>query len=289
MHKGLPSVTAMIVAAARVLASTTRAAECDPGDRLARTLLPLPIDRALRALERSERVAPWLPRAVSLVSIGMVDHLALRTRAIDHALDAALAMGIDQLVILGAGLDTRAHRMPALCHTHVFEVDHPDSQAHKRLRATHLPRLAKDLTYVPMDFVHDSLEAQLVAHGHDATRASFWLWEGVVPYLDRSAIRSTLQAVARRSTAGSQLATTYVTGAMTRMRHAKVTMSLGMRTIGEPVRALIEPEEWQRLLVEHGFSLLSDSDTRQWRAEFADRRLRGAHIAYERLAIATRA
>lgn len=288
MRTGLPSATAMIVAAARALASTTKAAECDPGDRMASALLPLPVEYALGVLEQSARVAPWLPRAVSLASFGMVDHLALRARAIDRALERAIASGIDQLVILGAGLDTRAHRMAALREAHVFEVDHPDSQAHKRVRATSLAVAARTLSYVPVDFTRDALGERLAAYGHDATRPTFWLWEGVVPYLERAAIRATLTAIAARSAPQSQLATTYVTHSLVWMRRARLFVSLGMNTIGEPVRTLLTPEGFGRLLVESGFSLLSDTNTHVWREQLADRRLRGAHIAYEHLAIAVR-
>jgi methyltransferase (TIGR00027 family) len=217
-----------------------------------------------------------------------VDHLALRARAIDRALEAGLATGIDQVVILGAGLDTRAHRLAALAHATVFEVDHPSSQAHKRARATRVPQSARRLVYVPVDFARDSLAEQLQAHGHAAQRATFWIWEGVVPYLELGAIRATLAAVAQRSVPGSRLATTYATPSLVWMRRARAAISLGMRALGEPVRTLLEPSEWRGLSFEAGFELLEDSGTRDWREKLADRRRAGVHIEYERLAVALR-
>ncbi len=288
MRAGLPSVTAIFVASARALASSAGAAACDPGDRAARVLLPRTVNRALSALDRGARVAPFLPRAIALASFGLVDHLALRSLAIDRAAGSALARGIDQIVILGAGLDTRAHRLDALSSATVYEVDHPDTQANKRARAASLPLRADALCYVPVDFTHDSLSLRLDEHGHDPSRRTFWIWEGVVPYLERAAIRATLQAVAERSAAGSELATTYATPALIWMRHTKWLVSLGMRALGEPVRTLLEPDEYARLLVEGGFHGNSDTDTAAWLAMFGGERPLGAMISYERLSLATR-
>jgi methyltransferase (TIGR00027 family) len=286
MRNGMPSLTAVAVASARALASTTRAAECDPHDSAALALLPRPIENALGALQASARVLPWLPRALSLASFGLVDHLALRSLVIDRALQAGLARGLEQVVILGAGLDTRAHRLDALRSAHVFEVDHPESQAHKRARAGSVSLQAGELTYVPVDFTRDSLQLELARHEHRADLPTFWIWEGVVPYLERAAIRATLHAVTERSARGSELAATYVTPSLVWMRRARVAVSFGFQSLGEPLRSMIEPDEWNRLLVEAGFELLSDTDTRDWRRELAHDRRVGLSIAYEHLAVA---
>ena len=119
--------------------------------------------------------------------------MVARTVAIDDAVRAATA---PQVVILGAGLDGRAWRMPELRDVTVFEVDHPDSQRVKRARVSALEPVARDIRFVPVDFTRDRLDDALAAAGHDATRATTWIWEGVVMYLELSDIDATLSVIA---------------------------------------------------------------------------------------------
>ena len=123
-----------------------------------------------------------------------------RTVAID---DAVRAHPDPQLVILGAGLDGRAWRMPELAGAAVFEVDQPASQQDKRDRAAGLPGIPP--AYVPVDFGRDRLGEALAAAGHRADRATTWIWEGVVPYLTRAEVAATVAAIAACSAPGSRL------------------------------------------------------------------------------------
>src|ERR1700733_11060515 len=121
MREGKPSFTAAAVAAARGIARV---------DPVAASLVEGPLSLLMRA-GRSGRASAAVINAAAL---GLVDHVEMRTRAIDEALCQAVKAGVHQLVILGAGLDARAWRMPELAETHVFEVDHPSTQAYKRGR-----------------------------------------------------------------------------------------------------------------------------------------------------------
>src|SRR5256885_4200213 len=125
--------------------------------------------------------------------------VAARTVAID---DAVKARATPQVVILGAGLDTRAWRMAELAHATVFEVDHPSSQRDKQHRIAALPPPTGPLTLVPVDFTTDRLDNSLHAAGHRADKPTTWLWEGVVPYLTRTEVVSNtdLLTVARTLT-----------------------------------------------------------------------------------------
>jgi methyltransferase (TIGR00027 family) len=129
-------------------------------------------------------------------SIGLRAFLVARSRYAEDLLAQAVARGVTQYVLLGAGLDTFAHRNP-YPHLRVFEVDHPATQTWKRdlLGATALHPPA-NLTYVPVDFERESLPAQLAAAGHNSAAPSFFAWLGVVPYLTREAFRATLAFVA---------------------------------------------------------------------------------------------
>lgn len=122
--------------------------------------------------------------------------IALRTARLDDATRSAIASGIRQIVILGAGLDTRAAR---LAHEGVrfFEVDMPGSQRQKleRLRALGGYPI-EAATYVETDFERDDFVDRLVAEGFDASRPAFFVWEGVSYYLTEPAVRATLGRVA---------------------------------------------------------------------------------------------
>jgi methyltransferase (TIGR00027 family) len=129
-------------------------------------------------------------------SIALRAFLVARSRYAEDLLAQAVARGVTQYVLLGAGLDTFAHRN-AHPHLRVFEVDHPATQQWKRelLAATTLHTPA-NLTYAPVDFEAQSLPTQLAAAGHKPTQPTFFAWLGVVPYLTLPAFRTTLNFIA---------------------------------------------------------------------------------------------
>src|SRR5262245_58323316 len=176
-------------------------------DPFALELLP---DEVREAARRGiERRWPRDPREVMLRAIAFTTSRMMgpRTLAIDDAL-LGLPAGA-QVVLLGAGLDARAHRLHSLREATVFELDHPATQAWKRARAEGLPVRARSLVYVPIDFERDSLEGALERAGHCAELHTVWVWEGVITYLRREGIAATLSVLERRSAPGSRLVLTY--------------------------------------------------------------------------------
>jgi methyltransferase (TIGR00027 family) len=123
--------------------------------------------------------------------------IAARTRFAEDALAAAIEQGVRQLVVLGAGLDTYAYRGPQAGRIHIFEVDHPATQAWKRerLAAAEIPT-PPTLTFAPIDFERQTLPGGLAAAGFDPSQQTFFTWLGVVPYLSEDAIWSTLAFIA---------------------------------------------------------------------------------------------
>ena len=121
-----------------------------------------------------------------------------RTKLIDDIIGEA-APSIDQLVILGAGYDTRAHRLDCLSDRAVYEIDHPNTQAAKRaVLARAKPPKATPPTYVAVDFERDDLTAALIASGYQPAQRSMFLWEGVTQYLSSEAVDKTLSAIHQR-------------------------------------------------------------------------------------------
>ncbi|MGW7488743.1 class I SAM-dependent methyltransferase [Streptomyces sp. NPDC054786] len=122
--------------------------------------------------------------------------VAARSRFAEDSLASAVTAGTRQIVVLGAGLDTFAYRNPHPGLT-VFEVDHPDTQEWKRqqMAAAGIAR-PPSLTFAPIDFERDTLAEALDSAGLDRTRAAFFMWLGVTPYLTRDAVLATLRFVA---------------------------------------------------------------------------------------------
>ncbi|MEU6011577.1 class I SAM-dependent methyltransferase [Streptomyces sp. NPDC047453] len=198
-----------------------------------------------------------------------------RTVGIDRALRDRVT---GQLVILGAGLDTRAWRLPVLAQTDVWEVDHPASQQDKRARlaeaarvlrgpdegnllAAELPVIARSVRFTPVDFAVGDLGAALDAAGHDPSAPTTWLWEGVVPYLTRDEVHATVAALAARTVPGSALVVNYQAPSARAAAGRLLTRVLGSSvTSGEPWRSLWRPERMAALLAEYGLRVVSDDN-----------------------------
>jgi methyltransferase (TIGR00027 family) len=115
-----------------------------------------------------------------------------------------LRSGIEQIVILGAGFDTRAYRLPEAASVPVFEVDHPVTQLAKReaLRGVVDP-LPANVHFVGVDFDHDDLGERLREEGYDENRRTLFVWQGVIVYLTRDGADNTLAFIAKHSAPGS--------------------------------------------------------------------------------------
>jgi methyltransferase (TIGR00027 family) len=145
---------------------------------------------------------------------GYIDHrwpgartsAVARTRFIDERSEAAIAAGAEQIILLGAGFDSRPYRVPAWDRVTVFEVDHPHTQARKRRLLGAVPSRVR---FVPVDFDRDRVEAALETAGYDRHRPTLFIWEGVTNYLTESAVDGTLRWCARAAPS-SRIVFTYV-------------------------------------------------------------------------------
>jgi methyltransferase (TIGR00027 family) len=231
------------------------------------------IERDLRAGKRGIRIE---------MARGLGDTIALRTTAIDAAVRDAIADGATQLVILGAGYDGRAWRMSELSGVKVYEVDHPATQGDKRTHVAELPPTAGIVSYVAIDFERESLDAALDRAGHDRAAVTCWIWEGVVMYLTRDAMRATLAAIAGRSAPGSTLIVNYHTV------HRGLLARLMFRLIGEPQISAWTKEEMAADLRSAGFIVAEDSGLLDWNERFAQGTAKVARGFYMRIAIGRR-
>lgn len=196
-------------------------------------------------------------------SVALRAFLVARSRYAEDNLAQAIANGVSQYVLLGAGLDTFAHRnaYPGL---RVFEVDHPATQLWKReLLETGGITSPEGLTYAPVDFERESLPEQLVAAGFDAKVPSFFAWLGVVPYLTAEAFRATLGFIAAQPQ-GSGVVMDYgrprrVLPLLEQLAHDSLAARVALA--GEPFQLFFTPEEMAAELA--GFQKIEDLGTRE--------------------------
>jgi methyltransferase (TIGR00027 family) len=249
MKPGQTSITAIIVCMGRALADGTEAM-AGFSDPTAFALLPQRAQERVERFRAGARPSGLRERLRRGRLANNCSMMVVRTVTID---DAVRAAGAPQVVILGAGLDGRAWRMPELRDAVVFEVDHPDSQRGKRARARTLTQTAREVRFVPVDFSRDSLDQALSAAGHDPATPTTWIWEGVVMYLSRPEVEATLEVVARRAAVGSRLIVAYHSPAL-------IVWVVGalVRRLGEPFKSTFTVDAMQDLLAEHGFRVLDD-------------------------------
>lgn len=150
---------------------------------------------AVKILREGESELLQFANQHPLASIGRL-LTAARSRIAEDALSKAVERGVGQVVILGAGLDTFALRNPYAARIRIYEVDHPATQRWKRQRLAEAELAPPPcLTFVPVDFEQDDLQQKLSNAGFQSTSAAFFTWLGVVPYLTREAIGSTLEYI----------------------------------------------------------------------------------------------
>jgi methyltransferase (TIGR00027 family) len=266
MIEGRPSTTALRVAMRRAAHQLID----DPkvfDDPLALQIIGDDRAAALRARPRGYE----LPGRSALRAF-----LAARSRHAEDRIAEAVAAGVRQVVVLGAGLDTFAYRHPYGPELRVFEVDHPASQAWKRrrLEATGI-EVPGSLTFTPVDFERQTLADGLAAAGLDRGAPAFYSWLGVTPYLARESVFRTLAFVAG-SVAGSGVTFDYGTPP-SRLpwlkRWALRRMSARVASIGEPWVTFFDPAELDREVRALGFACVEDLGTEELNDRyFANRR-----------------
>lgn len=179
-------------------------------DRLALDLLPFGWRMIIRLL--------YLPGLRSvLLSLrerrvpGVLGGLLCRTRYIDDVLKKLLEEGVEQLVILGAGFDSRVYRIAGVDQVQVFEVDLPETIKLKQARIEKvLGSVPGYVTFVGMDFDKQKLGDLLKVAGFQKGMKTLFIWEGVTQYITAEAVKDTLAFVSDVSGDGSAIVFTYI-------------------------------------------------------------------------------
>jgi len=183
---------------------------------------------------------------------------AARARFAEDTVAAAVAAGVRQVVILGAGLDTFAYRNPRP-DLRVFEVDHPATQAWKRerLATTGIDR-PETLTFVPVDFETQTLAAGLESAGFKRTDPAVFVWLGVVFYLTPNAVHATLEYIAGQAQP-VEVVFDYLQPAATEEDRAHQRARADrLAGVGEPLFSYFAPDDIAAQLYALGFTGIED-------------------------------
>ncbi|MEM1112119.1 MAG: SAM-dependent methyltransferase [Pseudomonadota bacterium] len=200
-----------------------------------------------------------------------------RARYAEDLLHEAVAQGMAQYVIVGAGYDSFALRNPSLENQiNIYEIDHPDTQASKRQKFEALGLETPDMVeYAPVDFEVETVADGLARSGFASDQPAFFSWLGTVPYLTRPATESTLSAIARFSAPGSRIVFDYLLPEYCiPQEELKTTKALKKFTEqrGEPLIGELVPQELPAFLESLGWRLEADLDVEaQAQRYFTDR------------------
>lgn len=246
-----PSRTAEMVCMARAGEALRPAARRVVDDPYARLFLR-PMAQSMLAGRRS-------PLPLAGAPSELTTFVLCRHRAIDDRLLAALASGVEQVVVLGAGYDTRAWRFAdALAGRPFWEVDFPATARRKEsLARRHRDELPPaTLRRVEVDFERDSFARRLEAEGFAAGERTFFIWEGVSMYLTRRAVKESLASMRALGGAGSELAADFwylVDDADPASFLRRLSPNL-LALLGEPILFGIHPEDVGAFLGRQGIT-----------------------------------
>ncbi len=270
MREGRASKTAEYMALFRALETTRPAGQRLFDDPYARLFLSGRMRLGV-ALSRAVPFGNLLRRYIDWRWPGTRTSGAARTRYFDDAIVAALDTGVQQVVFLGAGFDSRAYRLPALARVNVFEVDHPSTSATKQKVISAVSAAgAEHVQFVPLDFNIGSLQAAMTMAGFSPGRPTLIVWEGVSNYLTAEAVDGTLRWCATL-TAGSKLIFTYVHQRLFDAPHAfdgTESLFAALAAADEKWTFGIDPAELRVFLSRRGLVLEEDCGATEYRARY---------------------
>jgi methyltransferase (TIGR00027 family) len=214
-----------------------------------------------------------------------------RTRLIDETVAAELP-GVRQILILGAGFDTRAYRLRPMRQACVFEVDHPATQAAKRRILHGTGQLPASVRFVPVVFGAGDPARELAASGFGPGTPTLVLWEGVTNYLGPDAVDATFRFLASVLAPGSPVLFTYVDRGMldgTADFAGAATTMRAVRRVGEPFTFGLAPGEVPGYLARRDLTLEWDTPVSDAAARFYPAGDCPTSPAYYHVALARRA
>ena len=235
-------------------------------DPLVKELVGIPI----RILMRFASMRNLAMKQMDAITEGIYGTQVCRTRYIDDTVQTILSKGIKQCVILGTGLDTRAYRLPEMEQVKVFEVDLPAVQNNKKKKIEkHFGRLPENITYIPINFDTQTLEAVFIATTFDSSIPTLFIWEGVTQYISDEAIRKVL-SFAGKSVSGSVIIFSYVLKSVIERRSDIPNADKMMDAVAKrsPWIFGLEPSNLQTYLQPFHLALIADVENADYQEKY---------------------
>lgn len=204
-----------------------------------------------------------------------------RTRYIDEVVQSALSQGITQLVILGAGLDSRPYRLPGIERVKVYEVDLASVQNAKKVNLEkHFSRLPANVTFVPIDFDTQTLETVFVDSTLDRSKPTVFIWEAVTQYISADAVRQTLSFIGK-SAPDSVLVFTYVLKSVIERRSTVLDADKMMDRVQKTAPWIfgLEPSEVRAFLQPFHLQVQSDVGSTDYQTKYLQPLKRTLHVS----------
>lgn len=195
------------------------------------------------------------------MSTGLLGLQVCRTKYIDDKLKEAIDNGVNQVVILGAGLDTRLYRIANTNELKGFEVDLPIMQNKKKsIMKKCLGELPNNIIFIPIDFNVQTLDEVLKNKELDFSKPIFFIWEGVTQYITKDAVENTLNFISKASS-GSAVVFTYILESVingtTGMVGNEALMTL-LKTGGQDLQFGLNPSEINEFINKYRLQLIED-------------------------------
>jgi methyltransferase (TIGR00027 family) len=258
VRPGQPSTTAEWVCAYRGIAAQHPDPKLRNPDDLAQKLCSRPSMFA-DDYARSRRVID--DNGVMYAAYFMIN---VRTHYIDAALKRAISDGATQVVVLGAGYDSRAYRFrQAYPQLRFFEVDLPATSAMKRERLAEVFGAVPDyVRYAPIDFDRQKLEDVLPPLGYDPKQRTFFILEGVTMYVVEAGNGATLDFIRLHSAPGSRVVFDYLLRPVIEGKYqgywAADYIAFAVARRGEPYVTGWRPAEAAAFVKKHGLAVVED-------------------------------
>jgi methyltransferase (TIGR00027 family) len=248
------SRTAAMTCMSRAASSLESNRHYQSDDRLAVKILP----NFIRVLIRIPLCRKCFVRLFA--PVGIYEYVIARTKYIDTAFEKALIDQFDQIILFGAGYDTRALRFHANArHTRIFELDAPYTQEAKikQLKKRNLG-IPSDLVFIAVDFDRESLSNKLDLAGFVKDRRSLFILEGLLMYLEPESVQATFQTIREYAGMGSRIVFDYVQASVLRHEntlYGEAGLIKSVSKSGEQWRFGIEPAEIASFTAVHGFKI----------------------------------
>ncbi len=202
---------------------------------------------------------------------GLGNSIRARVRYFDDFVKTSLDEGMEQLVILGAGYDTRAYRIVGLNgKVSVFEVDHPATQIVKQEKIKKIfGNLPGHVVYVPVDLGTEDFGQKLLETGYDRSKKTIFLMEGLLYYLPQSAVDRILFFIVKNSVKGSSIIFDYYPDSV-----INGTCEVGRNIrdfttqVGEPLLFGIKEGTVEAFLAERGFSKIGNVTSEDYKRDY---------------------